>query len=157
MDCFRVPDAIIENIPQASSNSQLFISGLSMGGFGALRLGTKYSSRFSGISAHSSITSPDQLPLFVEEPLEGYEQSSKSSEDILDNMLRNKGSLPPIRFDCGKDDLLIEHNRTLHQKMKDEQIPHSYFEFPGKHEWSYWIKHLKDTLLFFDQILRKST
>ena len=66
-------------------------------------------------------------------------------------MLQNKESLPPVRFDCGKDDLLIEHNRKLHKKLKNANINHIYQEFEGAHEWEYWQEHIKETLLFFNQ------
>ena len=148
-----VPQAVIENLPQVSDQSPVFISGLSMGGFGALRLGAKYHDRFSGISAHSAITHLKQMTFFVEEPLEGYRQPSKTDESAWATILENRNSLPPIRFDCGKDDELIHYNRDLHKKMEDAKIEHIYLEFAGKHEWSYWSEHLKDTLLFFNGLL----
>jgi len=45
-----VPDALIESIKYATKESPLFISGLSMGGFGALRIGAKYAPKFRAIS-----------------------------------------------------------------------------------------------------------
>lgn len=150
-----VRHAVIENIAMVSVDSPVFISGLSMGGFGALRLGSKYPEIFSGVSAHSSITSLDQMSLFVEEPLENYAQKEKRNEDVFETMLQNKNILPPVRFDCGTEDELISYNRILHQKMKENNIPHQYEEFAGQHEWPYWIEHLKDSLLFFDNLVPK--
>lgn len=148
-----VIQAVVENIPQASAQSNVFISGLSMGGFGALRLGSKYGQRFRGISAHSSITSLPQMALFVEESLANYAQAEKYNEDVLETMLQYKDSLPPIRFDCGITDELIEYNRTLHQQMLEHGIPHQYEEFEGGHQWPYWVEHVKDSLRFFHQLL----
>ena len=62
-----VVDAVVESIDGADSSSPLFISGLSMGGFGALRIGAKYGSRFKAMSGLSSMTSLPQMKLFVEE------------------------------------------------------------------------------------------
>ncbi|MDV7185940.1 alpha/beta hydrolase-fold protein [Lutibacter sp. TH_r2] len=145
-----VNHAVIENIDCVSKKSDLFISGLSMGGYGALRLGAKYSEKYKAISGHSSITNKNQMHLFVEENEDNYNQENSIDEDVFEIMLQNKNSLPPIRFDCGKDDLLIEHNRELHQKLTSENIPHIYKEFEGKHEWSYWEEHIKDTLKYFN-------
>lgn len=147
-----VPNAVIELIPQASDNSPKFISGLSMGGFGALRIGSKYPQEFKGISGHSSITSLEQMNLFVEEPLDNYSQDVNMDEDVLLTMSKNSAKLPPLRFDCGTNDLLIEHNRKLHQQLQDLDIKHIYQEFEGAHEWEYWEKHLEDSLQFFDQL-----
>lgn len=151
--CEDVPDAVKEGIPQAKNSQTLFIAGLSMGGFGALRLGAKYPEKFAAISGLSSITSLDQMPLFVEEPLEGYKQHDPIDESVFLTMKKNQDRLPPVRFDCGSSDLLIEHNRLLHSQLVSENIPHLYEEFEGEHEWGYWEKHLVDTLLFFDKQL----
>lgn len=146
-----VINAVIENIPCTSKNSDLFISGLSMGGFGALRLGIKYSDKFKAVSAHSSITDINQMPLFVEEPLDSYKKGNLEDESIWKTIQKNKENLPKFRFDCGVDDLLIEHNRTLHNQLKEENIHHIYEEFDGAHEWKYWEEHIKDTLLYFNK------
>lgn len=148
-----VVDAVQLNIPQATNSTTLFISGLSMGGFGALKLGAKYPNKFAAISAHSAITSLPQMELFVEEPLTAYQQVLAKNEDVFLMMQSNKNQLPPVRFDCGKADLLIEHNRTLHRQLVDAEIPHIYEEFEGIHEWAYWEKHLPKSLLFFNQFI----
>ncbi|MBJ7880115.1 alpha/beta hydrolase [Gelidibacter salicanalis] len=151
-----VIDAVIENITCTSSKSDLFISGLSMGGYGALRLGAKYPEKYKAISGHSSITNKDQMHLFIEENENHHYLNSRKDDSVFDMMKKNKKNLPPIRFDCGRDDLLIEHNRELHRKLDKIAVNHIYQEFNGTHEWSYWQKHIQDTLLFFDFIKKES-
>ncbi|HYH55921.1 MAG TPA: alpha/beta hydrolase-fold protein, partial [Anseongella sp.] len=124
-------------------------AGLSMGGFGALRIGARYGQRFSGISAHSSITSLDQMQLFAEEALHHYRQESRAGEDVFATIRQYREHLPPLRFDCGTSDRLIGHNRTLHRQLAGQGIAHEYEEFPGGHEWSYWEEHVRRSLLFF--------
>ena len=147
-----VPAAVCENIDGVSRDSIIFIGGLSMGGFGALRLGVKHQAKFSGISAHSSITDLAQMPLFVEEALSNYQQVDTAEGSVWELMKRHHGALPPIRFDCGTEDLLLENNRLLHRQLKDAGISHTYQEFPGGHEWPYWQRHIRESLLFFDQL-----
>jgi putative tributyrin esterase len=144
-----VPDALVECINGAKKQSPLFISGLSMGGFGALRIGAKYAPKFKAISGLSSITSLPQIKFFVEESLKYYAQDDITDEDVFETFLRHRRNLPPIRFDCGVSDLLINYNRSLHKKMEKEGIPHIYEEYPGGHEWSYWTKHITTSLKFF--------
>ena len=148
-----VNNAVIENIECTSEKSDLFISGLSMGGYGALRLGAKYSEKYKAISGHSSITNITQMHLFVEEDEVLYVKNEHTETSVYKNMLENKNQLPPFRFDCGKDDLLIDFNRCLNKQLIDSNIPHTYQEFKGKHEWNYWEEHVKDTLLFFNQFI----
>jgi putative tributyrin esterase len=144
-----VPDALIEGIRCAKKESPLFIAGLSMGGFGALRIGAKYAPKFSAISGLSSITSLPQVKFFVEESLKHYAQDSIIDEDLFETFLHYRQNLPPLRFDCGSNDLLINYNRSLHKKLELAGILHTFEENPGGHEWSYWSKHIIGTLKFF--------
>ncbi len=148
-----VIDAVRLNIPQAKNSTTTFIGGLSMGGFGALMLGGKYPKKFKAISAHSAITSLPQMELFVEEQLSDYQQVLAKSEAAFPMLKSNRGKLPPLRFDCGKNDLLIEHNRKLHAQLLAAGISHQYEEFEGIHEWAYWEEHLVDSLLFFEKYI----
>ncbi len=150
-----VPEAIRQNIPMVNDASLLFLSGFSMGGFGALRLGLKHTNKFKAISAHSSITHLDQLSLFVEEELGNFTQTDAAEHSVLGILDKGADKLPKIRFDCGTQDPLIEHNRTLHQALEKRNIPHVYQEFSGGHEWPYWHKHVVDTLLFFKETIGK--
>jgi len=147
-----VIEAVIENIECTSARSDLFIAGLSMGGYGALRIGAKYPNKYKAISGHSSITNINQMHLFVEESETNYTQAIKANEDVFELMKLHRESLPVIRFDCGKNDLLIEHNRSLHTNLIQAKIDHTYQEFEGSHEWEYWKEHIKDTLLFFNEL-----
>lgn len=151
----EVPAAVKEVTDAATDQSPLCIAGLSMGGFGALRLGGKYASRFHGIAAHSAITHFEQLSQFVEESLAAFTANPKdySAADVL---IKNKEDLPPLRFDCGTEDPLLKANRTLHQALESANVQHAYEEFRGGHEWPYWERHIADTLMFFDQQCRQS-
>ena len=145
-----VPAAVAEVVNNVSDQSPLFVAGLSMGGFGALRLGGVYADRFAGISAHSAITNLQQMADFIEEPLDAFyaDASHFSAAEALIH-----GPTPPLRFDCGLSDPLLEANRTLHSQLAHAGIPHRYEEFEGGHEWPYWESHLKETLLFFEKIM----
>ena len=148
-----VPAAVMENFPAVTLNSKQCISGLSMGGYGALRLGSKYAEQYSAISAHSSLTDFPQLAKFVDEELAAYPLKDSAGLSALYWLKQHSDKLPPLRFDCGVNDLLIEENRTLHRQLEEAGIEHQYEEFPGEHGWDYWILHLRDTLRFVDRML----
>ena len=93
------------------------------------------------------------MKLFVEEDLENYYQKDKTNEDVFETILKYRDLLPPLRFDCGADDLLIDYNRTLHQLLATGKIEHIYQENPGIHEWPYWEKHIGDSLRFFGELI----
>ncbi|WP_419805534.1 alpha/beta hydrolase [Terriglobus sp.] len=145
--------------PALASNAAVAIAGLSMGGYGALRLGAKYPERFRAIVAHSAIAGIEDFAGFVEEPLSEYRECAPAEElETAYWIQRNRERLPPLRFDCGVDDPLIQSNRRLHETLLREQIPHTWAEYGGGHEWSYWQQHLPDTLRHVHQhCSRKAT
>ena len=145
----EVPAVIKISSPGITRFSKIFIGGLSMGGFGALKIGVKYAGIFSAISAHSSLTNLEQMKLFAEEDINHYKQIDPTEEDILETILKYQHKLPDIRFDCGTSDTLIEENRLLHQQLLWNEITHVYMESDGKHEWPYWQKQVRASLTFF--------
>jgi enterochelin esterase-like enzyme len=140
-----------EQFKSVNEQSDFFITGLSMGGYGAMRLGAKYPDVFRTFSGLSSITEFSQMALFLEPG--GYERLIKmvsTQEDVLDCILANKERLPHFYFDCGREDLLIEFNRKLHSRLLERNIPHTYVEHGGAHQWVYWQTHIEESLLFFN-------
>jgi putative tributyrin esterase len=144
----EVPAAAAAAEPRLGKDFPVFINGLSMGGFGALRLAAKYPERFRAAGGHSSMTHFDQFPMFVEEPLDKY-ACAPEDRSVLDTMKKNRGRLPPLRFDCGTEDQLIQFNRELDRELTKAGIDHVYEEFPGAHSWGYWELHLAEMLRFF--------
>lgn len=152
---FEVPAAVAHVLPAVTDASPRLIAGLSMGGFGALRLAATYPERFHAVSGHSSITDVSEMNAFVEECMDEV-VSGGSGRSVLHAMLGHRDQLPAIRFDCGTEDALLEANRTLHARLLDAGVPHTYEEFPGGHTWEYWSTHLDDTLRFFAKALTGS-
>jgi len=149
----EVPLAAAVAVPEVSTRSPLCLAGLSMGGFGALRLGGKHPHRFRAVSGHSSATHKEQFRELLGARLDAW-SDAEEDRSVLAALLRNRHTLPPIRFDCGTEDFLVEENRELHQALKAAGIVHVYKEFPGGHTWPYWEEHLADSLRFFAQALR---
>jgi enterochelin esterase-like enzyme len=147
-----VIEVLKEQIPQVDESSAVFVAGLSMGGFGALRLGAKYPKVFKAFSGLSSITHFDQLKLFVSD-FDSLKDNALEKDGVIDWMIKNKKDLPPFRFDCGSEDLLIEQNRKLHSELLENNIEHIYKENSGAHQWEYWTEHIVETLQFFSSKL----
>jgi putative tributyrin esterase len=148
----EVPAAVREAAPALAPDAPRFIAGLSMGGFGALRIGAEHAGLFQGISGHSSITHISLMAQFIEEDHASF-GSADEDASVLDAIVAAGDAIPPLRFDCGVSDQLIEENRALHRALLDRGIPHTYEEFPGTHEWAYWEAHVADTFRFFARIL----
>ncbi len=142
-------------VPALRHDASLAIAGLSMGGYGALRLGAKYATSFCAIAAHSAITDVEDFTSFVEEPLSAYLACAPREElDTAYWIRRHRDTLPPLQFDCGTEDALLKSNRRLHDELANAGVAHSYVEHPGGHEWTYWQHHLADTLRHVDRHCR---
>ena len=152
----EVPEIARIAAPALTADAKLAIAGLSMGGYGALRLGGKYAERFSAISAHSAITKIEDLAPFIQEPLSDYLACAPRQELSALHWLRlHRVHLPPLRFDCGTEDSLLSSNRQLHEALQHEGIAHGYTEYPGGHEWPYWQQHVAETLRHVDHFSRQ--
>ncbi|WP_143873663.1 alpha/beta hydrolase [Catenovulum sediminis] len=147
-----VIEASIQTLEQVTEQSRVYISGLSMGGYGALRLGAKYPDKFSAISAHSSITELADLKYFVDTDLTAYQCTNNDESNLLYWMEKQQTKLPPLRLDCGLDDELYQSNLKLIDKMNAAKIPHQFEVFEGGHSWEYWHVHVQKTFRFFNEI-----
>ncbi|MBA4276117.1 alpha/beta hydrolase family protein [Flavobacterium sp.] len=129
------------------------ISGLSMGGHGALYLSFKHQEVFGAAGSMSGGVDfrpfsekwdiKKRLGSITEFP-ENWDKNTVVNmlELVKDNHLK-------LIVDCGVDDFFIDVNRELHQKMLALKINHDYVERPGKHNIEYWENSLKFQLLFF--------
>ena len=149
-----VPALIREQYDEVTPYSPFFIAGLSMGGYGALRIGAKYHRLFKAFSGLSSIVNFDELEQFVQD-FDGLKNAVKSQENVLEILQENRDEMGPFRFDCGEDDTLFDANVALHKSLIKEGVRHEFIRHPGAHNWDYWHDHIGETLRFFAQQLNR--
>lgn len=149
----EVPALAVQAIPGCTPRSPVMIAGLSMGGFGALRLAGKHPGRFMAAAAHSAMTDIAQFDGLVEDGREHWSDAA-ADRSVAAALLAAPGPLPPIRFDCGREDPYVEGNRALHAALDTAGIAHRYVEREGAHDWPYWSAALEGTLRFFGRVLR---
>jgi S-formylglutathione hydrolase FrmB len=131
------------------------ITGLSMGGHGALYLAIRHKNIFSAAGSMSGGIDirpfPDNWDIknYLGDYATHPDNWNKNTVINLVDSLQN-GELKII-FDCGVGDFFLEVNRSLHQKLLDKKIDHDYIERPGEHNWTYWNNSIKYQLLFFRQ------
>lgn len=150
----EVPAIAIDAIDGCSARSPVCIAGLSMGGWGALRLAGKHPRRFAAAAAHSAMTDIAQFDALVEDDRASW-SNAPADRSVAAALTAAQAPLPPIRFDCGRDDPFIEGNRALHATLCEAGIAHVYVERDGGHDWAYWTDALEGTLRFFGDVLRR--
>jgi putative tributyrin esterase len=149
----EVPALAREVAEGCTHRSPLLVAGLSMGGFGALRLAGKYPTRIAAAAALSAITDASQFDRLIEEDRAGW-SAEPADRSVLAALTCASAPLPPIRIDCGRDDPYLEAHRELHAALLKAGITHRYGESEGAHDWSYWSVALEGVLRFFGEVLR---
>jgi enterochelin esterase-like enzyme len=148
----EVPALACELIDGCSARSPLLVAGLSMGGFGALRLAGKYPERLAAAAGLSSVTDASQFDSLIEEDRGGW-RDDPAERSVRAALTGSAAPLPPLRIDCGLDDPYLEANRELHRALQAAGVAHHYAESAGGHDWEYWSATLENTLRFFGQVL----
>jgi putative tributyrin esterase len=139
------------------------ISGISMGGYGALHLAFAHPQLFSSVSAHSAALI-EKLPVFLSGDagtsgrarvlggVFGVPPDPAFWERNSPLMLARTASLPGLKiyFDCGsEDDFGFDAGATALDKiLTSRKIPHEFHLYPGRHDWSYFASHLEASLSF---------
>lgn len=143
------------------------ISGVSMGGYGALRFAFKYPRMFHAVSAHSAALiekAPATLRRgnvrlgFLERAFGSppdpvyWERSSPFTLVRAATSPGSPGSLAGLKiyFDCGTEDDFgfDEGNGSLHTLLDSRGVRHEFHLYPGGHGWTYTAQHIAASLEF---------
>src|ERR1700730_16068159 len=142
------------------------ISGFSMGGYGALRIGFAHPELFGAISAHSAALMRDP-PQGVNAGASGGNLAARILTNVFGNPIdqkfwdlnspfllarRNSTLLAKtkIYFDCGTEDSygFYRGASELDQSLNTLKIPHEFHLFQGGHSISYLLAHLEASYEF---------
>ncbi len=137
-----------------SDITRTFISGLSMGGHGALHL--FFLKPWMFLSAGSS-SGPLNLKYakskrFGTPAVLGEYEKNKitwASFSAVNNVKSIAKTQKKIIFDCGIDDILISSNDEFWEQCKKQKIKATYIKQPGKHNTEYWSNSIHYHFLFF--------
>jgi len=146
------------------------IAGLSMGGYGAFKLGLKYPALFAFAGSMSGAFNATRLTekeggsaanwnnyLKVWGPPGSDARKANDVFELIKQLTPSRiASLPYFYFDCGTEDAawIFDGNRELSSLMLERKIPHEYRELPGNHSWGYWDLQVQEVLKIASQKLR---
>jgi S-formylglutathione hydrolase FrmB len=144
---------IDSHYPVSATREHRAITGLSMGGHGALYLAIRHKDLFGVAGATSGGVDfrpfPDNWGIKKDLGNINEHKDNWDANTVLtavDNL--HNGDLKII-FDCGTSDFFLTVNRNLHQKLLDKKIDHDYIERPGGHKGQYWKNSIDYQVLFF--------
>lgn len=153
-----LPQFIERTFPARTDRAARCIGGLSMGGYGAMKMALKYPKRFVSANSHSgALLHGSRMQPRKDGPMSQVEFNhifganpvgTENDLNHLAKLAQGKPPLPKLLIDCGTDDFLIQDNRDFHATLTRLNIPHEYHEFPGAHSWDYWDTHICDAIAF---------
>lgn len=132
------------------------LAGLSMGGYGAVKLALRFPERFVSAHSHSgalgfghrSLEDEDSFAMEFRRIVGANPQGGIHDLYALSKQLVASPSKPALRIDCGVDDFLIEDNRAYHKHLEQIGYAHEYAEYSGAHDWDYWDEHVREAIVF---------
>jgi S-formylglutathione hydrolase FrmB len=162
----ELPDLLESWLPLAGDRRNRYVAGLSMGGWGAIKLGINGADRFAAAaslsgalrfkpsdwlpSGTSSARSPEALrsyrATFGDPDAERFPNREDSVLDVAREHLAAGRTLPRIYACCGTEDFLLEDNRRAVHELRDLGIEVTYEEGPGSHEWGFWDAWIRRVL-----------
>lgn len=154
-----LPAFIESTLPVRSDRCGRCVGGLSMGGYGALRLALGRPDRYISAHSHSgalmigshqhkeptNLTDAAFQRIFGEDP--------RGTDHDLQHLARHADPMPALRIDCGTEDFLYKHNQTFHAHLQTLGVDHEYETSTGTHGWTYWDTHLPAALAFHARAL----
>ena len=136
--------------PTIAKRSGRAVAGFSMGGYGAMMLGMKYTNKFAAACSHSgAFQFAHKAANWVD--IDSLADSVKKRDyDVysLARQLAKSSRKIALKLHCGTEDFLIEHTRSFSSHLEKLGITHQYDECPGDHSWGYMDRNICDTLDF---------
>lgn len=148
------------NYPTVKDRKGRAITGLSMGGHGAMWLSFRHKDLFGAAGSTSGGVDIRPFPnSWQMSSLLGKESENQKVWDnhtVINQIDRlNNGELAII-FDCGYDDFFFEVNNDFHKKLRKYKIDHDFIVRPGGHNGEYWRNSIDYQIIFFKKYFDKS-
>ncbi|WP_412467935.1 alpha/beta hydrolase [Pedobacter sp. KLB.chiD] len=147
----------------------IFISGLSMGGYGALRYFITHHNYFNTAGSTSGALALDfdklktaSLQFFGNrrltddlERLLGNHLNHNWNRYSISELIKNYPVKKTFLLDCGTEDILFSATLELKSLADHLKIPITFISQPGNHDTDYWRKSIEYHFVFFQQNLKK--
>jgi S-formylglutathione hydrolase FrmB len=154
-----LPADVVKKFRTINSRYGRSIAGLSMGGYGALKLALKRPAAFhvaASFSGAFNVTRDGAMKRLIGETenqrlqiIFGPADSSTRRENdlfLLASAAKPAG-VPYVYIDCGiADNALIDANRDVVSALHKAGVAYEYHETPGAHSWDYWDRRIREFL-----------
>ena len=147
----ELPRVIREFFNVSDKREDNFIAGLSMGGYGALKIGMRECESFCAAAGLSSVADIKGVVERFEDtfiPIFGEDINIPDDDDLL--LLAEKTDKNPLKprvfMGEGTEDFLYEGNKLLKEKFEKLNFDYTYKESKGAHNWAFWDEYIQYVL-----------
>ena len=151
---------IDKNYKTVANRAGRAVTGLSMGGHGALYLAFRHQDVFGAAGSMSGGVDfrpfPDNWGLKARLGREADNQKDWEENTVINLVHLLRGNHLPLIFDCGTEDFFYPGNKALHEKLLYYNIPHDFISRPGNHNWDYWINSIRYQIVFFSDFFKQA-
>lgn len=137
-----------------------FITGLSMGGHGAVNIFIDNPDKFRACGSMSGVLNlqltslkDKEVKKIVGDKTERYDSESAVVR-IASVAEKLKKENKPIIVTCGYGDVYSICSEEFSDKCRELSVPHILMLSPGVHSWTYWGFALEEHLFLFSKILK---
>ena len=135
------------------------ISGLSMGGHGALWNAIRHKEVYGAAGSTSGGVDIRPFPenWGMSKQLGEYADNQEvwDSHTVVNQLDKLANGDLALIIDCGEADFFLEVNKDLHKRLLDKKIDHDFITRPGGHSGTYWNNSIDYQILFFDKFFKK--
>lgn len=150
---------IEQNFKVNTNKNHRAITGLSMGGHGALYLALRHQDVFGAVGSTAGGVDFRPFPTKweIKDRLGEYAHNKEKWDQntVYEMLYLYQPKSLEIFIDCGTEDFFHTVNERLHERMKYLNIPHHYLTLPGGHNWKYWKESIKYQMVFFNDFFSK--
>lgn len=155
----ELPAYIKEHYKTIDDRQARAVTGLSMGGHGALWLAIRHRDTFGACGSMSGAVDIRPFPdekWNIADALGKYEDNPDrwAEHTVMTQLDKIRPGELTIIIDCGTDDFFYEINENLHRALLERNIPHDYISRPGAHNGRYWRNAILYQLLFFAEYFK---
>ncbi len=148
---FDLIPRIEATLPVLPKGKNWGVAGLSMGGYGAVKLALKHWETFSvGASFSGSLNVPGRPgshEVFGDSEIDREMRKKESVFWLAEQALcRFPWERPRLFLDCGKSDPLLEETEMFSNHLNFLGYAHTLRELPGQHTWPYWDRAFRTLL-----------
>lgn len=145
----ELPNMMESIFPLSKKKEDRMIGGLSMGGYGALKMALSPKGKFGKAFSLSGALDIEHIRNLTRETprkhtfdgvfgKKSVEMTKHDLKYLVSKRIQKNQEFPELLITCGTEDFLFQSNEKFHDFLNENHIKHDYITNPGDHNWDYW-------------------